>query len=159
MFSKLRTILQDVFELEGGSASDSSMELAIAGLLSEVAAADHDVDPREAEVKVHMLEKLLETDASEAEVYMNNARNRAKESVSLYEYTDKLRQLSQEQRYKLIEAMWQVAWQMARLTRWKMPSSEKRLSCCMLTMPCLSKPNWQHSQKTDINKRYFNELQ
>ncbi|WP_434354859.1 TerB family tellurite resistance protein [Parasalinivibrio latis] len=110
MFSKLRTILQDVFELEGGSASDSSMELAIAGLLSEVAAADHDVDPREAEVKVHMLEKLLETDASEAEVYMNNARTRAKESVSLYEYTDKLRQLSQEQRYKLIEAMWQVAW-------------------------------------------------
>lgn len=82
----------------------------MAGLLCEVAGADHQVDAREESAKVNMLMSLLELDETEATQLVDSAKADAKKSVSLYDYTDKLRQLDQQQRYALIKAMWEVAY-------------------------------------------------
>lgn len=112
MLSKLASILKEAFTDEGGSVAANELlyHRAMAGLLCEVAGADHQVDAREESAKVNMLMSLLELDETEATQLVDSAKADAKKSVSLYDYTDKLRQLDQQQRYALIKAMWEVAY-------------------------------------------------
>ncbi|KXF80519.1 tellurite resistance TerB family protein [Enterovibrio coralii] len=111
MFSKLSSILREVFNEEGGNAAANEMlyQNAMAGLLCEVASADHDLDEREEAAKIKMLSALLDIDTEQATSLVQDAQVSSKQSVSLYDYTDKLRQLEQSQRYELIKAMWEVA--------------------------------------------------
>lgn len=98
--------------LEGqdlGNHATSDPNLAIACLLCEVAGADHHVDKREEQAKLHLLSRLLELEESNAQVLLSRAQARSKESASLYDFTSQLRELSQETRYELIKAMWEVA--------------------------------------------------
>ncbi len=95
---------------DGGAVDTPSMNLAMASLLCEVANADYEIDPREESAKVHLLVNLLDIDESSAKSLLDQARQQSSQSVSLYEFTTKLRTLMPEQRYQLIEAMWQVAY-------------------------------------------------
>lgn len=112
MFSKLSSILREVFTEEGGSATSNEMyyQRAMAGLLCEVAGADNHLDPREESAKASLLCALLDIDETEASTLLANARIDSQNAVSLYDYTDKLRQLEQAQRYALVKAMWEVAY-------------------------------------------------
>ncbi|MDD1780786.1 TerB family tellurite resistance protein [Enterovibrio sp. ZSDZ35] len=112
MFSKLSSILREVFNEEGGSAASNGAlyQNAMAGLLCEVASADHDLDEREEAAKIKMLGALLDIDNAHATKLVQDAQISSKQSVSLYDYTDKLRQLEQSQRFELIKAMWEVAY-------------------------------------------------
>ncbi|PSW10742.1 TerB family tellurite resistance protein [Photobacterium sanctipauli] len=112
MFQQLRTIFRQVMHegTDGGAVDTPSLNLAMACLLCEVANADHSDDPREQAAKLHLLVKLLEITDQEAEVLLTEAKQKSQQSVSLYEFTTKLRTLEPEQRFALIEAMWQVAY-------------------------------------------------
>ncbi|MGF1681629.1 TerB family tellurite resistance protein [Photobacterium makurazakiensis] len=112
MFQQLRTIFRQVMHegTDGGAVDTPSLHLAMACLLCEVANADHSDDPREQTAKLHLLVNLLEISDEEAAVLLDEAKRKSKQSVSLYEFTTKLRTLEPEQRYALIEAMWQVAY-------------------------------------------------
>lgn len=112
MFSKLSSILKEAFFEEGGSVTSNEMryQRAMAGLLCEVAGADHQLDQREEIAKVNLLCSLLDIDEDGAKKLVDEARNDSEQSVSLYDYTDKLRQLEQSQRYDLVKAMWEVAY-------------------------------------------------
>ena len=109
MFRQLRTIFHQIMH-DGNTVDSSAINLAMASLLCEVASADHDVDPREETAKIHQLVNLLDIDEAEAGELLDKAREHSRQSVSLYEFTTKLRSLEPEQRYELIEAMWQVAY-------------------------------------------------
>ena len=109
MFKQLRTIFHQI--MHDCSAVDTpAINLAMASLLCEVAKADHDADPREESAKIHQLVNLLDIDEAQARSLLDNARQHSHESVSLYEFTTKLRSLEPVERYQLIEAMWQVAY-------------------------------------------------
>ncbi|GAB2658529.1 tellurite resistance TerB family protein [Vibrio panuliri] len=98
--------------LEGndlGQQHKADPNLAIACLLCEVAGADHQVDPQEALAKQQLVGRLLNLDASQTEALLSRAETQAKQAASLYEFTSQLRELSQETRYDLIKAMWEVA--------------------------------------------------
>ncbi len=112
MFTQLRTLFRQVMHegTDGGAVDTPSMNLAMASLLCEVANADYEIDPREESAKVHLLVNLLDIDESSAKSLLDQARQQSSQSVSLYEFTTKLRTLMPEQRYQLIEAMWQVAY-------------------------------------------------
>jgi len=112
MFTQLRTLFRQVMHegTDGGAVDTPSMNLAMASLLCEVANADYEIDPREESAKVHLLVNLLDIDESSAKSLLDKARQQSSQSVSLYEFTTKLRTLMPEQRYQLIEAMWQVAY-------------------------------------------------
>ncbi|MGF1706918.1 TerB family tellurite resistance protein [Enterovibrio baiacu] len=117
MFSKLSSILREVFAEDGGSAASHEhlYQRAMAGLLCEVASADHELDEREETAKTRMLSVLLDIDDEKAKSLVEQARVESSQSVSLYDYTDKLRQLEPEQRFALIKAMWEVAYADGRL--------------------------------------------
>lgn len=112
MLHKLRTLFQQVMnDGDASGVSDTpSLHLAIASLLCEVASADHVEDHREARAKEHLLVNLLDISEDNARALLEKAQKQSDLSVSLFEFTTNLRSLSQEQRYDLIEAMWQVAY-------------------------------------------------
>lgn len=98
--------------LEGndlGHTTQADTNLAIACLLCEVAGADHQIDTVEVEAKRHFLSKLLNIDETAAQTLLSRAEASSKESASLYDFTSQLRELSQETRFELIKAMWEVA--------------------------------------------------
>ena len=112
MLGLLRSLFRQMIQ-EGSdsSAADSTgIQLAMASLLCEVANADYQNDPREHAAKVHLLSHLLDLDEASATTLLQQARQKSKAAVSLYEFTNQLRALSPEERFGLIEAMWQVAY-------------------------------------------------
>ncbi|WP_194439484.1 TerB family tellurite resistance protein [Vibrio fluminensis] len=92
-----------------GEQHKADPNLAIACLLCEVADADHQQDQQEEIAKQQLIGRLLNLDAAQTETLLNRAQNKAKEAASLYEFTSQLRELSQETRYELIKAMWEIA--------------------------------------------------
>jgi len=84
-------------------------QLAMACLLCEVSAADHEFDAKETRAKLALLSRLLDLDVKQAQDLLLQAKAESQQSASLYEFTDKLRGLSQEKRFELLQAMWQVA--------------------------------------------------
>ncbi|WP_422767543.1 TerB family tellurite resistance protein [Photobacterium leiognathi subsp. mandapamensis] len=112
MFKSMRTLFRQlVNDASSNDAVDTpALHLAMASLLCEVASADHEQDPREEKAKQHLLMKLLEIDEAAASELLTKAQQQSDASVSLYDFTNKLRSLEQSERYQLIEAMWEVAY-------------------------------------------------
>ena len=112
MFKSLRTLFRQLTnDPNSNEAVDTpTLHLAMASLLCEVAIADHDQDPREEQAKIQLLMKLLEVDEITTKQLLEKAQLQVEASVSLYDFTNKLRSLEQSERYQLVEAMWQVAY-------------------------------------------------
>lgn len=90
-------------------------QYALAGLLSEVAYADDQSLPIEESVQHGLLMKLFQSHGhtiSESELHelMSETKSRIHSSTSIYQYTDKLRLLTADERFNLIKAMWEVAY-------------------------------------------------
>ena len=111
MFKSLATAFKQL--LDGQAVSESNNEasnLAMAALLCEVASADHQVDDVEHKAKQSILQRLLNITEAEAVELLEQAMLKVKESVSLYDFTSRLRELERETRFELIKAMWHVAY-------------------------------------------------
>jgi uncharacterized tellurite resistance protein B-like protein len=110
MFNAITSLFKQLLEGEdlAGSRKDNP-NLAIACLLCEVAGADHQINDVEREAKHHLVERLLGLNEQEANTLLVQAEEIAKQAASLYEFTSQLRELSQETRFELIKAMWEIA--------------------------------------------------
>lgn len=110
MFSSLTTLFKQLLEGQDlGKNASTSPNLAIASLLCEVAGADHHTNPAEQQAKLSLLQRLLDLNVEQASELLVEAAEKVKESVSLYDFTSHLRELSQEKRFELIKGMWEVA--------------------------------------------------
>lgn len=98
--------------VDGNIQENQSVDtnLAIAALLCQVSQADHSVDEQEEAAKIQMLGKLLSLTEADAKALLQEAALRSENSASLYEFTDQLRDLSHQQRFELVQSMWQVAY-------------------------------------------------
>ncbi|QUM80774.1 TerB family tellurite resistance protein [Moritella sp. 5] len=93
-----------------GSANTREFELSMAALLCEVASADNVISEKEKNAKSHQLAVLLDINIERANELLTLAQGNSDESVSIYEFTSKLRNIDYAQRYVLTEAMWHVAY-------------------------------------------------
>lgn len=110
MLNSITKLFKQLLEGEDlGSQNQTDPNLAIASLLCEVAGADSQVDEKETEAKLKLISKLLELDETSAKTLLARANAKSSQSASLYEFTTQLRELSQETRFELIKAMWEVA--------------------------------------------------
>ena len=105
--SKLFKQLLEGHDLTNQHKSDPN--LAIACLLCEVAGADHQIERSEVKAKQLLIGRLLGLDRAQAQALLSRAEAKVTEAASLYEFTTQLRELTQETRYNLIQAMWEVA--------------------------------------------------
>ncbi len=111
MLTQIRSLFRQVLGDSNQFDEDAlqTMNLAMASLLCEVATADHEMDPLEEKANLRLLSQLLDLDEDGANELLEEGLENSKKSVSLYEFTDHLRDLLPQQRYALVEALWQVA--------------------------------------------------
>ncbi|MCX2758666.1 TerB family tellurite resistance protein [Vibrio sp. Sgm 22] len=110
MFNSLTSMFKQLIEGQDLSKNQgTSPNVAIASLLCEVAGADHQINESERVAKLQLLQRLLDLDEDQAKVLLAQAEPKVEQSVSLYDFTSQLRDLSQPVRIDLIKAMWEVA--------------------------------------------------
>ncbi|MEZ8861995.1 TerB family tellurite resistance protein [Vibrio sp. 10N.247.311.51] len=110
MFNSLTSMFKQLIEGQDLSKNQgTSPNIAIASLLCEVAGADHQINESERVAKLQLLQRLLDLDEEQAKVLLAQAEPKVEQSVSLYDFTSQLRDLSQPVRIDLIKAMWEVA--------------------------------------------------
>lgn len=111
MLKSLATVFEQLFaDQELSESKNGTSNLAMAALLCEVASADHQIDDVESKAKLSILQRLLNLTEAEAVALLEQAMHKAKESVSLHEFTSRLRELERETRFELIKGMWHVAY-------------------------------------------------
>ncbi|TCV61972.1 putative tellurite resistance protein B-like protein [Vibrio crassostreae] len=110
MFNSLTSMFKQLIEGQDLSKNQgTSPNIAIASLLCEIAGADHQINESERVAKLQLLQRLLDLDEEQAKVLLAQAEPKVEQSVSLYDFTSQLRDLSQPVRIDLIKAMWEVA--------------------------------------------------
>ncbi len=110
MFNSLTSMFKQLIEGQDLSKNQgTSPNIAIASLLCEVAGADHQINESERVAKLQLLQRLLDLDEEQAKALLEQAEPKVEQSVSLYDFTSQLRDLSQPVRIDLIKAMWEVA--------------------------------------------------
>ncbi|MCK8086412.1 TerB family tellurite resistance protein [Vibrio sp. 1CM8B] len=110
MFNSLTSMFKQLIEGQDLSKNQgTSPNIAIASLLCEVAGADHQINESERVAKLQLLQRLLDLDEEQAKMLLEQAEPKVEQSVSLYDFTSQLRDLSQPVRIDLIKAMWEVA--------------------------------------------------
>ncbi|MDL5028011.1 TerB family tellurite resistance protein [Vibrio sp. BS-M-Sm-2] len=110
MFNSLTSMFKQLIEGQDLSKNQgTSPNIAVASLLCEVAGADHQINESERVAKLQLLQRLLDLDEEQAKALLEQAEPKVEQSVSLYDFTSQLRDLSQAVRIDLIKAMWEVA--------------------------------------------------
>ena len=116
------TAIREFFEAHMGSAAAErdarhAVALATAALLVEVGRLDREIDAAERAVMLRAVREKFGLSAQEAETLIDLAEAEAREATDYYQFTSLInRHFSQEQRQRVIELMWQVAYADAELS-------------------------------------------
>jgi uncharacterized tellurite resistance protein B-like protein len=114
MLKLVVTALKQQFESAGNDQSHShenALRLATAALLVEMGGADHYSEGDDAELILELLRNHFTLDVDEVATLFEYASLQANESVSLHEFTSVLhRSLTNEERERLLEMMWRIAY-------------------------------------------------
>ena len=114
--------IRDFFEQNIGTqrapaAERHSIELATAALLVEVVRADAATQPGEQQVVLRAVREKFGLSAEEAEALMRLAEEEMRTANDYYQFTSLInRQFTQQQKQRVIELMWQVAYADAELS-------------------------------------------
>jgi uncharacterized tellurite resistance protein B-like protein len=100
--------------------SETGFHLACATLLIEMAHADHDVHPTEENAIADALQRAFKLDAASTKALMDEAHAEVHAAVSLHDYTSVINaRCTNEQKFHLVELLWQVAYADGALDRYE----------------------------------------
>ncbi len=113
MLPKLKQFFETHFVAETGSSeidSEHALRLAMASLLVEVAESDFNDAPEEREILIKIVTDSFDLEQDEAIQIINLAKQEHAESTDYFQFTKLINQnYSAEQKIKLIENLWKVA--------------------------------------------------
>ena len=96
---------------ESGQNSAYQLQVATAALLIEIARADFHVEDQEMEKIAEVLRAKFQLSAGEVQELVDLATEEAKQAISYYEFTSLInKEFSFENKLKIIELMWEVAY-------------------------------------------------
>lgn len=105
---------------EESSSLVSKVDLTCAALLIEVMNSDHELDEREHEEFMAVLQKSYNVAKSDLEELIQLAKDEAHEATSLYQFTRLINDsYGSEQKIALIENMWRIAFSDDRLDKYE----------------------------------------
>lgn len=122
MLNAIREFFDKHLMKSPGQSQDDrhAIALATAALLVEVVRMDGDIDAAEREVALTAVRTKFGLSAEEAETVVRLAEQEAREAHDYYQFTSLLnRHFSPEQKERVIEHMWQVAYADAHLSAWE----------------------------------------
>lgn len=114
--------IRDFFERNIGAQAASvaerhSIELATAALLVEVMRSDADIKPSEQQVVLRAVREKFGLSDQEAQALFQLAEEQVRTANDYYQFTSLInREFSQQQKQRVIELMWQVAYADAELS-------------------------------------------
>lgn len=107
-------------EEEAPSAGMNRIDLACAALLVEVMNSDHELDDREHQEFMAVLQQSYDIEESDLEELTQLAKDEAFEATSLYEFTKLINDnYDYQQKVALIENMWRIAFSDERLDKYE----------------------------------------
>ncbi len=107
-------------EEEAPTSAMSRVDLTCAALLVEVMNSDHELDEREHQEFMAVLQQSYNIAESDLEELTKLAKDEAFEATSLYEFTKLINDsYDYEQKVKLIENMWRIAFSDKRLDKYE----------------------------------------
>jgi uncharacterized tellurite resistance protein B-like protein len=107
-------------EVEAPSSAMSRVDLTCAALLVEVMNSDHELDEREHQEFMAVLQQSYNIAESDLEELIQLAKDEAFEATSLYEFTKLINDnYDYEQKVELIENMWRIAFSDKRLDKYE----------------------------------------
>lgn len=116
MLGRLRELLAGPAE----EAPAMDLNLAVAVLLVEMARADFQLDPREERTIAGQLGDAFGLDAAASRALLERARDTARDSVSMHEFTRALHEgMDYAQKLKVVEMLWRVALADQRLDKYE----------------------------------------
>lgn len=113
MLRKLRRFYDTFLNPAGAATQDpeQAVRLATAALLMEMARMDECINSDERRRVTHALHSLFQLSTQESAALQDLAEQTAQEAASYHEFTALLnKQLGQEQKIKVIEYLWEVAY-------------------------------------------------
>ncbi len=91
--------------------SAHTIELATAALLAEVARIDGDIGEAERAIALRAIDEKLHLSPDEAAALLDLAAEEMRQATDYFQFTSLVnRHFAQEQKVRMIELMWQVAW-------------------------------------------------
>lgn len=111
MLRQIRKLFEQIGDSEDIEKRDASdLRMISAALLAEVATVDHELDERERETLVSVLQQHYRLEASEARELVEEALSHREDATSLYEFTQTVNsEFDEQNKYLLVRQMWQVA--------------------------------------------------
>ncbi len=110
MLEKIQSFLRGRTEAPSDDTNQEA-RIAAAALLVEMSRADFDVAAEETAAIERAAARLLGTDEAEVRPLLEEARERADESVSLYDFTSMIQgELSKDEKRGVVLELWRVAW-------------------------------------------------
>ena len=107
-------------EEEAPSSAKGRVDLTCAALLVEVMNSDHELDEREHQEFMAVLQQSYNIAESDIEELIQLAKDEAFEATSLYEFTKLINDsYDYEQKVELIENMWRIAFSDKRLDKYE----------------------------------------
>lgn len=107
-------------EEEAPSSAKSRVDLTCAALLVEVMNSDHELDEREHQEFMAVLQQSYNIAESDLEELIQLAKDEAFEATSLYEFTKLINDsYDYKQKVELIENMWRIAFSDKRLDKYE----------------------------------------
>jgi uncharacterized tellurite resistance protein B-like protein len=120
LIKRILSFFEEVSNQDNQSSNSHSIELASLALLIEVAKSDHDISTVELDEIIQLSIKTFGISQSDQEALISQAKEVAKSSTSLYEYTSVINEhYSATQKFQLILAMWQVAYADTKIDRYE----------------------------------------
>ena len=123
MLSTIKSYFDEKLKLvknESEEQRSKCTDLASAALMIEVMKSDHELDAREEEEFLRVLEGSLEIPAAELDTMQQLAKQEAKQATSLYEFTRLFNdEYDYGQKVRLIENMWRIAFSDEKLDKYE----------------------------------------
>ncbi|HHJ20962.1 MAG TPA: TerB family tellurite resistance protein [Gammaproteobacteria bacterium] len=121
--SFMQRLYQQIGGHQGGQSPEEearALQLSTAALLVEVARADQYFDEREREHLATLVSTEYGFSAEETAALLTQAKEKVEDSVSLTEFTGLLNtQLDAQQKFRLMEHLWEVAYADGRLDKYE----------------------------------------
>lgn len=123
MFSALKQFFEQKLVLacdDSDAQCEKKIELATAALMFELMKTDTQIDPRERQALAEILDETFSLDDVALKELLQLAETAAQDATSLYEFTSLVNEhFDYEQRVKLMENLWRIAFADRKLDRYE----------------------------------------
>jgi uncharacterized tellurite resistance protein B-like protein len=111
MLKSIREFLERQLVAPDGARSRHMIELATAALLIEVVRIDRDTQPAERDAVLRAVHEKFGLSGAEADELLRLAEDEVRQASGYYQFTSLINaQFTQEQKQRVIELMWRVAY-------------------------------------------------